>query len=227
MSPIRPLWHASLDFLRVPDPPRLPEPPRSTAYTARTYAVEMTARLRPELAELPAYVRGKTVPGAIKLASNETVFGPLPSVRAAIERATDRRQPLPGQRLRRAQISVGQAPELRPSRQSRRVGTRAHRRRLRIGEPVPATHPDQRLGRRRGAVRLAQLRDLPAAGPPRRRHHRSRSRSPIETFDLLAMLAAVTDRTRLIFVCNPNNPPRRWSIRTRWPGSSSRCRRTS
>ena len=27
-----------------------------------------------------------------------------------------------------------------------------------------------------------------------------------ETFDLDAMLAAVTDRTRLIFVCNPNNP---------------------
>ena len=26
------------------------------------------------------------------------------------------------------------------------------------------------------------------------------------TFDLYAMLAAVTDRTRLIFVCNPNNP---------------------
>ena len=49
----------------------------------------MTARLRPELAGLPVYVPGKTVPGAIKLASNETVFGPLPSVRAAIERATD------------------------------------------------------------------------------------------------------------------------------------------
>ncbi|HEY4792663.1 MAG TPA: aminotransferase, partial [Mycobacterium sp.] len=49
----------------------------------------MTARLRPEMAELPAYVPGKTVPGAIKLASNETVFGPLPSVRAAIEQATE------------------------------------------------------------------------------------------------------------------------------------------
>ena len=49
----------------------------------------MTARLRPELVGLPAYIPGKTVPGSIKLASNETVFGPLPSVRAAIERATD------------------------------------------------------------------------------------------------------------------------------------------
>ena len=49
----------------------------------------MTARLRPELADLPAYTPGKTVPGAIKIASNETVHGPLPSVRAAIEKATD------------------------------------------------------------------------------------------------------------------------------------------
>src|ERR1700754_778359 len=50
---------------------------------------QMTARLRPELADLPAYTPGKTVPGAIKIASNETVHGPLPSVRAAIEKATD------------------------------------------------------------------------------------------------------------------------------------------
>lgn len=49
----------------------------------------MTARLRPELADLPAYTPGKTVPGAIKIASNETVGGPLPSVRAAILAATD------------------------------------------------------------------------------------------------------------------------------------------
>ena len=49
----------------------------------------MTARLRPELADIPAYTPGKTVPGAIKLASNETVHGPLPSVREAIAAATD------------------------------------------------------------------------------------------------------------------------------------------
>ena len=44
----------------------------------------MTARLRPELAELPVYVPGKTVPGAIKLASNETVQGPLPRDRKSV-----------------------------------------------------------------------------------------------------------------------------------------------
>ena len=49
----------------------------------------MTARLRPELADIPAYTPGKTVPGAIKLASNETVHSPLPSVREAIAAATE------------------------------------------------------------------------------------------------------------------------------------------
>jgi len=78
-----------LDFLRVPEPCPVPGTAGGIAYTVATYAVEVTARLRPELAGLPVYVPGKTVPGAIKLASNETVFGPLPSVRAAIERATD------------------------------------------------------------------------------------------------------------------------------------------
>ncbi|MEO6793012.1 MAG: aminotransferase, partial [Mycobacterium sp.] len=43
----------------------------------------MTVRLRPEIATLPAYAEGKTVPGSIKLASNETVFPLLPSVAKA------------------------------------------------------------------------------------------------------------------------------------------------
>ena len=36
----------------------------------------VTARLRPEMDALPAYTPGRTVPGAIKIASNETVDGP-------------------------------------------------------------------------------------------------------------------------------------------------------
>src|SRR5215469_14860980 len=89
VSPIRPLWHASIG---LPEGTRTLPSTRTAggiAYTAATYAVEVTARLRPQLAGLPVYVPGKTVPGAIKLASNETVFGPLPSVRLAIDRATD------------------------------------------------------------------------------------------------------------------------------------------
>ena len=44
----------------------------------------MSFRLRLHLEELPVYVPGATFPGAIKLASNEVTFGPLPSVERAI-----------------------------------------------------------------------------------------------------------------------------------------------
>lgn len=42
--------------------------------------------IRPDLADAPGYVPGKTIPGSIKLASNESPFGPLPSVAAALAR---------------------------------------------------------------------------------------------------------------------------------------------
>ena len=44
----------------------------------------MTARTRADLESLPRYVPGRTIPGAVKLASNEVSAGPLPSVVAAI-----------------------------------------------------------------------------------------------------------------------------------------------
>src|SRR6185312_13479697 len=55
----------------------------------------MTVRLRPVLASLPAYVPGRTVPGAIKLASNENSYPPLPHVldRIAEAAATINRYP--------------------------------------------------------------------------------------------------------------------------------------
>ena len=47
----------------------------------------MSPLTRPDLAQLPAYVPGRTVPGAIKLASNEVPYGPLPGVVEAITQA--------------------------------------------------------------------------------------------------------------------------------------------
>ena len=96
------------------------------------------------------------------MASNETVYRP------AAQRA--RRH-----RARRPRASTATPTTATSSSRSAlakhvRLRPRAHRGGLRFGQPVPAADSDHRLGRRRGALRVAQLRDLPAAGPYRRRH---------------------------------------------------------
>lgn len=158
----------------------------------------MTARLRPELAGLPVYVPGKTVPGAIKLASNETVFGPLPSVRAAIDRATDtvNRYPDNGCVQLKAALARHLGPDFAPEHVAVGCGSVSLCQQL---VQVTASVGDEVVfGWRSFELYPPQVRVAGAI--------------PIQvpltdhTFDLYAMLATVTDRTRLIFVCNPNNP---------------------
>lgn len=158
----------------------------------------MTARLRPELEGLPVYVPGKTVPGSIKLASNETVFGPLPSVRAAIEKATDEVNRYPDNGC--VQLKAALAGHLGPGYAPEHVAVGC------------------------GSVSLCQqlVQITASAGdevimgwhsfelyPPQVQTAGAKAvKVPLtaHTYDLDAMLAAITDRTRLIFVCNPNNP---------------------
>jgi histidinol-phosphate aminotransferase len=159
----------------------------------------VTARLRPELADLPAYTPGKTVPGAIKIASNETVDGPLPSVRAAIAKATDsiNRYPDNGYvelRERLAKYLDGGA--FAPEHMSVGSGSVSLCQQL---IQITSTVGDEVIfGWRSFEIYPLQVRTAGA--------------TPVQvaltdyTFDLDAMLAAITDRTRLIFVCNPNNP---------------------
>ena len=156
----------------------------------------MTARLRPALAGLPVYVPGKTVPGAIKLASNETVFGPLPSVRAAIERATDviNRYPDNGCVELKAALAkhLGFAPE------NVAVGCGSVSLCQQLVQITAAPGDEVVFGWRSFELYPPQV--LVAGATP--------IQVPLtdHTFDLDAMFAAITDRTRLIFVCNPNNP---------------------
>ncbi|MDT5356425.1 MAG: histidinol-phosphate aminotransferase [Mycobacterium sp.] len=162
----------------------------------------MTARLRPELAELPAYVEGKTIAGAIKLASNETVHGPLPSVRTAIDRAVSTVNRYPdnhngelksrlAQHLN-AEAGAGFAPE------HIAVGCGSVNLCQRLVQATASVGDEVLYGWRSFEMYPLQVRvagATPVQVPLRD-----------ETFDLDAMLAAITDRTRLIFLCNPNNP---------------------
>lgn len=165
----------------------------------------MTARLRPLLADLPAYTPGKTVPGAIKLASNETVHGPLPSVRAAIEAAAEsiNRYPDNGhvelkEHLARFLNINGLSKDREVTPEHIAVGCGSVSLCQQLIQITCSVGDEVVFGWRSFEVYPLQVRvagATPVQVPLRD-----------ETFDLDAMLAAVTDRTRLIFVCNPNNP---------------------
>jgi len=145
---------------------------------------------------LPAYTPGRTVPGAIKIASNETVDGPLPSVRDAIVKAMDNinRYPDNGYAALRERLAA-------------HVGFAANQ--ISVGcvsvslcqqlIQITASVGDEVLFAWRSfEIYPLQVRTAGATPVP----------VPLadHTHDLDAMLAAITDRTRLIFVCNPNNP---------------------
>ena len=156
----------------------------------------MTARLRPELADLPAYTPGKTVPGAIKIASNETVHGPLPSVRAAIQTATDNINRYPDNGYVELKERLAKHVNFAPEHVAAGCGSVSLCQQL---IQITSTVGDEVLyGWRSFEIYPLQVRTAGA--------------TPVQvpltdyTFDLDAMLAAITDRTRLIFVCNPNNP---------------------
>ncbi|UQX88587.1 histidinol-phosphate transaminase [Jatrophihabitans telluris] len=156
----------------------------------------MTVRLRPTLTTLPAYVPGRSVPGAIKLASNETSLGPLPHV------------------VRRITEVAGEANRY-PDSFATELGSALA---ARFGvDPTQVV-----VGC--GSVSLCQQLVLATAGEGDEVLFawRSFEAYPIITtidgatgvkvplredvHDLTAMAEAITDRTRLVFVCNPNNP---------------------
>ncbi len=138
------------------------------------------------------------MPGAIKLASNETVFGPLPGVREAIERATDaiNRYPDNGCVELKAALAKRLGSDFAPEHVAVGCGSVSLCQQL---VQITASPGDEVIfGWRSFELYPPQVQVAGATviKVPLADH----------TFDLDAMLAAVTDRTRLIFVCNPNNP---------------------
>lgn len=156
----------------------------------------VTARLRPEIAALPAYVEGKTVPGSIKLASNETVFPPLPSVAKAVEAAlaTTNRYPDNGYAALRDRL----AEHVGFVREHVAAGCGSVSLCQQLIQISAGAGDEVVFGWRSFEIYPLQVRTAGAVPVqvPLREH----------TYDLDAMLAAITERTRLIFVCNPNNP---------------------
>lgn len=161
----------------------------------------MTVRTRTALDTLPAYAPGRTVPGAIKLASNELSFPTLPAVTAAIADAA-------------AHLTAGinRYPD---------NGAQALVAALAVNTGAPESH----IVAGSGSVALCQqlVQATAGEGDEVLFGWRSFEAYPIVTqitgatsvrvpvtskheLDLPAIAAAITPATRLIFICTPNNP---------------------
>ncbi|MCR2814001.1 histidinol-phosphate transaminase [Microbacterium sp. zg.Y1090] len=154
-------------------------------------------RIRPEIAALPAYKQGRQAGAdAFKLSSNENPFEPLPSVVEALRTVT----------------SVNRYPDASASRLRARLAAR-------FGVGADSVHVAA------GSVSILQQLALATCGPGDELMYAWRSFEaypglaavagataiavPLTAdgaHDLDAMADAVTERTRMVLVCSPNNP---------------------
>ena len=155
-----------------------------------------SVRLRPEIVATSAYRQGKPAPAdSFKLSSNENPFPTHPAVLAAIAAATTNRYP------------DAAAVELR-SRLAARHGVALEAVHLGAGSVsilaqliLAAAEPGAEIvyswrsfEAYPGLVTVAGATSVQVPNLPDHRH------------DLPAMAAAITDRTRAVIVCTPNNP---------------------
>ncbi len=157
----------------------------------------VTPRIRPDLATVPAYVPGKTFPGSVKLASNEVTFGPLPSVAAAIADAAASLNRYPDNGMVELTEALAKRLGVTPDNIQTGCGSVSLCQNL---ITITTTPGDEVLFGWRSFETYPLATRVAGATPvqiPLTGDH---------TYDLAAMAEAITERTRLIFVCNPNNP---------------------
>jgi histidinol-phosphate aminotransferase len=153
--------------------------------------------LRPVLASLPAYVPGRSVAGAVKLASNEVPYPPLPSVLA---------------RIAEAAAGINRYPDNASSELTgvlaQRCGVAAEQVRVGCGSVALCTQLVQAVADADDEVIYA-WRSFEAYPIIAAVSGASSIQVPLtdgHVHDLDAMAERITGKTRLVFVCNPNNP---------------------
>jgi histidinol-phosphate aminotransferase len=152
---------------------------------------------RADLEALPSYVPGRAVPGAIKLASNEVPYGPLPGVVEAITEAASGVHRYPDMGVMALRSVLAERLGVDPERVATGCGS------------VALTEHVARATCRDGDEMLYSWRSFEAYPIIAAATGATSVRVPNTAehgHDLAAMAAAVTDQTRLVLVCNPNNP---------------------
>jgi histidinol-phosphate aminotransferase len=166
----------------------------------------MTRLTRADLDALPAYVPGRSpadlardlgLPEAIKLASNEVPYGPLPGVVEAVTEAMSASNRYPDMGVAALRDRIAERYGVTAERIVTGCGSVALAEHLVKATCLPGdevvfawrsfeAYPIIAAGSAATAVRVPNTAD--------------------HSHDLDAMADAVTDRTRLVLVCNPNNP---------------------
>src|SRR5690349_14795752 len=157
----------------------------------------MTRLTRADLDALPSYVPGRSVPGAIKLASNEVPYGPLPGVVEAIVEAANGIHRYPDMGVVALREALAERYGVDPGRVATGCGSVALAEHLARVSCLPG---DEMLYSWRSFEAypiIAATAAVTSLRVPNTAEH---------AHDLPAMAAAITDKTRLVFVCNPNNP---------------------
>jgi histidinol-phosphate aminotransferase len=154
--------------------------------------------VRADLDSLPAYVPGRTIPGLIKLASNEVPLPPPPAVLTAIAEAAGAGNRYPDLAVTDLTARLAREFDLEPTRVAVGCGSVSLCQQLvsiTCREPADEVVFAWRSFESYPIVTQvggATLRPVPLDAGFRH--------------DLDAMAAAVTPATRLVFVCSPNNP---------------------
>jgi histidinol-phosphate aminotransferase len=156
----------------------------------------MAVRLREALATLPGYVPGRTVPNAIKLASNETPYPALPHVVARLAETLGRANRYPDPASSGLTAELAGRHELPVDRITVGCGSVALCQQL---VQIAAQTGDEVVYGWRAFEAYPVVTAISGAT-----HVRVPLREHVH--DLPAMADAVTDATRLVFLCNPNNP---------------------
>ncbi|WP_067857754.1 histidinol-phosphate transaminase [Nocardia shimofusensis] len=164
----------------------------------------MSAHIRPDLASIPAYTPGRSNPGAVKLASNETTLPPLPAAAKAIVAAAELSHRYPDNQSSELRAALAEFLGVDVANVAIGCGSVALCQEL---VQITCSSPqDEVLFAWRSFEAypiVTQVGNATAVQVPLTGAH---GHDPAYIHDLDAMAAAVTERTRLIFVCNPNNP---------------------
>lgn len=153
--------------------------------------------VRADISEIPSYVPGKRLADALKLSSNEVTHPPLPAAVAAMAEAAAAANRYPDMGATDLIHAIAKHLKLRPEQVAVGCGSSALCQQL---VQITCKTRDEVVFPWRSFEAYPIFARVAGATPrpvPLTADHR---------VDLPALAAAITPATRLVFVCNPNNP---------------------